>query len=237
MMEDGSQNPGTPLPDHLSKTVTPLKIEAWQQELASYPDQSLAELVLRGISDGFRIGYETGRSPLQAKKHNMVSADEHKEVISKYLEAELEAGRIVKVGTPEEAQALGIHCSPFGVIPKRNKPGKWRLIVNLSAPEGKSVNDGIDKELSSLSYVSVDEVAAAVTRLGKGTQMAKMDIRQAYRNIPVHPQDRPLLGMQWMGQVYMDATLPFGLRSAPLWWQICCNGSCRGEELNVYSIT
>ena len=46
--------------------------------------------------------------------------------------------------------------------------------------------------------------------------MAKMDIRQAYRNVPVHPCDRILLGMQWQGETYVDAALPFGLRSAPL---------------------
>ena len=43
-----------------------------------------------------------------------------------------------------------------------------------------------------------------------------MDIKQAYRDVPVHPQDRLLLGMHWQGQVYTDAALPFGLRSAPL---------------------
>ena len=43
--------------------------------------------------------------------------------------------------------------------------------------------------------------------------MAKM---QAYRHIPVHPQDRFLLGMMWQGKVYVDTILPFGLRSAPL---------------------
>ena len=46
--------------------------------------------------------------------------------------------------------------------------------------------------------------------------MAKMDIKQAYRNIPVHPDDRPLLGMLWEDKVYIDCALPFGLRSAPL---------------------
>jgi hypothetical protein len=46
--------------------------------------------------------------------------------------------------------------------------------------------------------------------------LAKMDIKQAYRNVPVHPADRPLLGMRWEGKVYVDKTLPFGLRSAPL---------------------
>ena len=43
-----------------------------------------------------------------------------------------------------------------------------------------------------------------------------MDIKQAYRNIPVAPEDRHLLGIQWNDTVYIDQVLPFGLRSAPL---------------------
>ena len=43
-----------------------------------------------------------------------------------------------------------------------------------------------------------------------------MDIKQAYRMVPVQPDDRRLLGMGWEGKVYIDKTLPFGLRSAPL---------------------
>ena len=43
-----------------------------------------------------------------------------------------------------------------------------------------------------------------------------MDIRQAYRNIPVHPSDRRLLGMRWKGKTFVNMALPFGLRSAPL---------------------
>ena len=46
--------------------------------------------------------------------------------------------------------------------------------------------------------------------------MAKKDVRQAYRNIPVHPTDHLLLGMKWAGITYVDATLPFSLRSAPV---------------------
>jgi len=43
----------------------------------------------------------------------------------------------------------------------------------------------------------------------------RFDIESAYRLIPVHPNDRPLLGMIWKGKLYVDTTLPFGLRSAP----------------------
>jgi len=77
------------------------------------------------------------------------------------------------------------------------------------------VNDGIDPSMCSLSYVSVDDAAREVFRQGQHSLMAKVDIKSAYRNIPVHPDDRWLLGMQWGGAVYVDAALPFGLRSAP----------------------
>ena len=51
---------------------------------------------------------------------------------------------------------MGVHCSPFGVISKKNRPDKWRLILDLSSPEKNSVNDGIAKELATVSYVSVE---------------------------------------------------------------------------------
>ncbi len=42
-----------------------------------------------------------------------------------------------------------------------------------------------------------------------------MDVKSAFRIIPVHPDDRLLLGTQWEKQYYVDTVLPFGLRSAP----------------------
>ena len=123
-------------------------------------------------------------------------------VVAEYLRTELQ----LKKG---EAKAMGIHCSPIGVIPKKNKPGKWRLIVNLSAPEGASVNDGMDKEMP---YTSVDVVANKVAMLGRGSLLAKLDIMQAYRMVPVHPNYQCLLGMQWENDIFVDRALPFGLR-------------------------
>ena len=46
--------------------------------------------------------------------------------------------------------------------------------------------------------------------------LAKMNVKQTYRDIPVHPEDRALLGMKWQGRAYADKVLPFGLRSAPI---------------------
>ena len=68
----------------------------------------------------------------------------------------------------------------------------------------------MDSNLCSFSYISVDDIAAVIALL------AKSDIKHAYCQIPVHPQDRSLLGLRWQGNTFIDATLPFGLRSAPI---------------------
>ena len=67
------------------------------------------------------------------------------------------------------------------VIPKGNRTGKWRLIVDLSSPESGSVNEGISQQLCTLTYVSVDDIAAKILELGRGTMLAKLDIQSAYR--------------------------------------------------------
>ena len=68
--------------------------------------------------------------------------------------------------------------------------------MDLSSPHGESVNYGIDKELCTLSYVSVDDIVKTILTLKKGALMAKVDIKNAYRLLPVHPEDRLLLGME-----------------------------------------
>lgn len=100
----------------------------------------------------------------------------------------------------------------YGVIPKIQQPGKWRLILDLSSPDGASVNDGIDLDQCSIAFATVDAAIEKIVELGRGALMAKVDVEHAYRNVPVHPDDRPLLGMTWNGKVYLDT---FGLRSAP----------------------
>ena len=86
--------------------------------------------------------------------------------VVEYLGKEVRHGRVVAI-TAEEVTGAGVHMSRFGVIPKGSQPGKWRLIVDLSDPEGSSINDGILSELCSLSYVSIDDAAKLVLRKGR----------------------------------------------------------------------
>ena len=196
----------------LLRVSTPLNTEAWARVLAAHPDQAFARYICEGLRSGFRVGFQYG-SPLKSATANMPSAQLHPEVVQSYLQEELSKGRMLgPVSTSEGFPPL--HVNRFGVIPKGHNTGKWRLITDLLFPKGCSVNDGIDASLSSLSYISVDDIATAAARLGQGALLAKVDIESAYRLIPVHPQDRPLLAVKWDGKFFVDLMLPFGLRSS-----------------------
>ena len=45
--------------------------------------------------------------------------------------------------------------------------------------------------------------------------LSKIDLKDAFRLIPVRPADWNLLGIYWKQNFYIDTCLPFGLRSAP----------------------
>lgn len=113
------------------------------------------------------------------------------------------------------ALILKAHINRFGVIPKKHQPGKWHLIVDLSHPSGHSINDSIPKTLCSLSYKTIDSAITVVQKFGRGTLLAKVEIKSAFRLLPVHPADHHLLALKWNDQIYIDMYLPFGLRSAP----------------------
>ena len=180
--------------------------------MISYPHREMVHFFLKGIhvSEGFQIGYS---SPPSNLKSNMQSALHHPEVVDWYLAAEVQEHRVV--GPFQRSSIPAAHVSRFWVIPKAHQPNKWHLIVDLSHPPGKSVNDDIPKELCSMTYITIDNVIQKIVALGPGTLLAKIDIKSAFRLIPVHPADRHLLAMAWRDAVYIDTCLPFSLRSAP----------------------
>ena len=71
--------------------------------------------------------------------------------------------------------------------PKDHNSGK--RIDNFSS---SCVNNGVDCDLCSLFYISVDNVAVIMHRLGKGSLLCKIDKESVYRLIPMHKSEHPL---------------------------------------------
>ena len=196
----------------LRSITTPLHIPAWRKHLQKHPDKDYVHYILQGIEHGFNIGIDQDRA-FKSAHANMQSARQNPQVVEDYLRKEVAEGNML--GPFPIMSAPAVLINRMGVIPKKHQKNKWRIITDLSHPEGHSVNDAIDSLLCSMSYITVDQVAARAMSLGKGALIAKIDIKSAYRLVPVHPSDRKWLGVKWNDHIYVDGSLPFGLRSAP----------------------
>jgi len=156
--------------------LTPLKADQWPKDLLPHPDQQFCSYLVQGITSGFRIGFNRS-FPLQSASKNLYSSNPA--IISEYLEREMLLQRPWRV--PISNCPPNIHINPVGAIPKKNKPNKWRLIVDLSSPSGSSVNKGISPQWSSVHYTSLDNLATMIFTLGRGSFLVKADIQEAYR--------------------------------------------------------
>ena len=181
--------------------TTPLIRQEWAKALANHPDKAFRDYALNGIEEGFHIGYNHQKHNCRQPMCNMKSAEEREDIIQEYLDRDVSQRHVLSPVDPKDA--------------KVGNTRKGRLIVDLSSPKGKSVNDGIEPELCSLQYLRLDEAVQQVVRVGHGAMLAKMDVESAHRIILVHPDDRPLLGMWWKGALYYDKCLPLGLRLTP----------------------
>ena len=200
--------------DELLGGHTPLRTEVWASALSTYPDWALVDHITNGLTNGFRIGFKRG-PPLSSATANMPSAVLHPQVISDYLSKEISLGRMLGP-FPLSLSIPELQINRFGVIPiKRSQIGKMETDNRSIFSPTKSVNNGVDHDLCSLSYILVDNITAIVQRLGTGSLMAKIDIESAYQLVPVHTSDRPLQPVSWQDNIYIDPMLPFGLRSVP----------------------
>ena len=138
------------------------------------------------------------------------------------MAAQISAERVVgRVLGPLPAHLASLtQTSPIGLIPKPHQPGKRRLVVDLSSPPGYSVNDAIPLDICHMCYASVADAARLIRQLGAGTQLAKVDLQNAYWLVPVHLDDHQLQGLRWDKEMYIDTVLPFGFRLAPKFYQL-----------------
>ena len=196
---------------------TPLHVEVMERYLRTHPDPSFAAYITHGLCNGFHIDYSYGSFHLRSHSYNHPSSSANVATVQTHIHShihtELSADRLV--GPLVSLAQRHVYTSPIGLLPMSHTGTRWRLIVDLSSPPSASVNDGIPKDLCSIKYASIDEAIRLIRQMGPQCQLVKMDLKDAYRMVLVHPEDQHLLAISWEGQTYVGQTLPFGLRSAP----------------------
>ena len=191
-----------PLPqknDLFTKSASPINVDKLEEWLVDYPAKQDAKVLLDGFCFGFRIPYTGSRNGRISKNHK--SVDQNPELVNEKLYEEISLGRVA--GPFLDLPIQNLIVSPIGLVPK-SCPGDFRLIFDLSYPKGQSVNSGISHEDASVSYTKFDEITRLVCEEGPGSYLIKIDIKSAFRLLPINPEDFCLLGMKFKDQFFVD---------------------------------
>ena len=147
---------------------------------------------MQGFASGFSLHYDGPQHVRFSGNHQ--SALQATTVVDEKIRHEVDLGRVA--GPFRDIPFVNFQSSPLGLVPKHD-PGKYRLIHDLSFPKGDSINAYTAREYSTVQYESLDRVVELVRSCGLNSLIAKADIRDAFRIIPIIPEDYPLLGFTW----------------------------------------
>lgn len=125
-----------------------------------------------------------------------------KKVMEESISEEVEALKRKGAITPVSTQDRGFISRIF-LVPK--KGGKNRPVINL-----RPLN-----RFLRYQHFKMEGIVVVKHLLQQGDWLTRIDLKDAYFSVPVHPDHRNLLRFMWKNQAYEFGCLPFGLSSAP----------------------
>ena len=172
---------------------SPYNADAWETALRSANLLEKYPKIPQGLREGFSFNYP----PVSATQTppNKDSVNQFSEVFQQTITAEIEKGRYIGPFSRSEVESLvgPFQTSPFSIIPKPGKPGKYCLIQNLSFPRSPSrlyPNPSINSRVKSndfpCTWGTFDTICLLIARLPPGSEAAVRDVAEAYRTIPLH---------------------------------------------------
>ena len=162
---------------------------------------------------GFPIGY-TASLPPAPYSGNHPSATQHPSDVTAYIKKELKHTAII--GPLQSHPFQWPRSNPMMTRPKKDSSAR-RVIVDLSMPQGTSVNSGIPKNSLDgapfkLRLPNPATLANKILEYGRGCLLYKVDLSRAYRQLRTDPLDWLFLMLEWDKQFFLDISIPFGLR-------------------------
>ena len=147
----------------------------------------------------------------QAEVHNYKSAIDYpnRDKVEQQIKHEIAQGNYVITETKPTI------ISALGVVPKKDS-NDVRLIHDCSRPAGASVNT-----YATCEHYAYETVERASKLIKPGAFLAKIDLKSAYRHVPIHPSNYTATGLKWTFSGDTEAThiidtkLPFGAARSP----------------------
>ena len=97
------------------------------------------------------------------------------------------------------------YYSRMFLVPKKDG-GIYETVIDLS-----SLNQYIETQ-----HFQMEHLSSIKTLLQQGYYMTKLDLKDAYLSVAIHPQSQKYLRFCWKTKTYQFKALPFGLNIAPM---------------------
>jgi hypothetical protein len=92
---------------------------------------------------------------------------------------------------------------------------KVRTVLDLSSPKNFSFNSTVDeKKLEKVHMSSAKQFAKTLAIAGKNAEISKIDMVDAYKNIPSKINDLNLQGFFWLDKYFVETRQIFGAKTA-----------------------
>ena len=171
-----------------------------------FGDDSQLLKVINWIKNGVEIGCSGRFRAASAAKNTNGSyavAPQVTDAVAAWVEEGFAYGPVEEHELPAGAKINSILTRP--------KPnGSVRIILNLSAPVGCSVNEGIDISQFPATMSSTEAWLQVLNKAGKECWMAKVDWANAYKHLVVAEKDTNLQWFEWAGRYFKELCLIFG---------------------------
>jgi hypothetical protein len=183
------------------QALTPYKPQAWEHLLFTanlterYP--SLTQCFRTGFFLDFPIIKRTQTPP------NKSSISDLQDPFDKAIQLEIIKQRYLGPFSRSDMESLigPFQSSPFSIIPKPGKPGRYRIIQNYSYPHNTtsshpnpSINSFVNSDNFPTTWGTFSVISLLIHQLPPNSQVATRDVSEAYRTIPLHHS-------QWPGAV------------------------------------
>ena len=190
-----------------------INCDAFECMLTHYENRRIVDFLRYGWPIGTTREIDKG-GDTEVRNHK--GATEYSEQVRSYLIKEIEYGSVMGpfVHSPFSGS---VKISPLNTTEKKSGMER-RVILDLSFPEGLSVNDCIPKreylgDSVTLRYAKVDDLGNLIHKKGRSCLMYKRDLKRAYRQFRVDPGDVRKLGYRWEDGIYFDLGVSMGLRT------------------------
>ena len=193
---------------------TSVKWQILNYYLKDHPDRELVTWYINGFRHCFTLGL-TGTPKPWPDPPNSKKVQQNPKITWHLIKDEIAKGFII--GPFKHKPIHNLYCVPINIVEKETSSGLYRLIQDFSYPWGNNgINAMVLKENKTVSYSGIDDVARMALDLGSPSWAMRIDIKHAFKCLPLAPSEWHLTGFSFHGGFFIQTQTPFGASASCL---------------------